>query len=329
VERLFQAVRRLAEAGTGIVYITHRMDEVFRLCRRATVLRDGRRAGGGLVAALDRAAIIRMMVGREAADSLERSPRPPGQCLLEVEHAFLRNQGRGRKWLVEDVSFRLREGEVLGLAGLLGAGRTELLEGLCGARGPAFQATLRLRGRALRLACPADALAAGLALIAEDRARQGLFPNLDVGANITISSLAPLATAGFLSRTRERRAAHEAMAAWDVRAPSPATPVTALSGGNQQKALLGRGMRTAPRVVLLDEPTRGVDVGAKAEIYRRIDELARRGLGIVVVSSELPELLALADRVLVLREGRLAADLAKQAATPAAVMAAAAPGGNG
>jgi ABC-type sugar transport system ATPase subunit len=276
---------------------------------------------------LTRGAIIRMMVGREESEFYQRTPHRRGRELLRLEGASLSGSGTGRRWLLEDIGLTVHAGEVLGIAGLLGAGRTELLEGIFGAYGDRFRGRLFLEGRPVVIASPADACRAGLALVTEDRNRLGIFPNFDVGRNVSISCLERFRR-GFLLRSRlEDRAVGEAIARWNVRTPGPRVPITALSGGNQQKAILARWMQTEPRVVFLDEPTRGIDVGAKVEIYRRIDELAGEGLGVVVVSSELPELLALADRVLVLCEGRLTAELAGEEARPERVMAAAAPGG--
>jgi len=327
VERLFAVVRRLADQGVGVIYISHRLDEIFRLCRRVTVLRDGKLAGSGPMEEMDRAGIIRMMVGREAGEYFRPTPHRPGREVLRVEGACLEGGTGGRRRLVEDVSFSVRAGEVVGLAGLLGAGRTELLEGIFGARGGRFRGKVFLEGKPVTISSPREARARGLALVTEDRARLGIFPDFDVTRNLTISSLSRFVRGGILRKSLERRAALDAVEDWNLRVPSPETSITALSGGNQQKIILARWMLTEPKVIFLDEPTRGIDVGAKAEIYNRIDHLARRGLGIVVVSSELPELLALADRVLVLCEGRLTAAFDREEASPEKVMAAAAPGG--
>ncbi len=327
VERLFRVVRRLASQGAGVVYISHRLDEIFDLCRRVTVLRDGKLIGSAPIGEIGRSDIIRMMVGREEKEYFRPAPHSPGREVLRVEGASLEGEGRGRRLLVEGVSFSVRAGEVVGLAGLLGAGRTELLEGIFGARGDRFRGKIYIEGRPVKIASPRQARSLGLALVTEDRARLGIFPDFDVTKNLTVSSLARFVRRGILRNSLERRAAREAIVQWNLRVPSPETPITALSGGNQQKTILARWMLTGPKVIFLDEPTRGIDVGAKAEIYRRIDELAGAGLGIVVVSSELPELLALADRVLVLCEGRLTAEFPRKEASPEKVMAAAAPGG--
>ena len=327
VDRLFQVVRELAAQGVGVVYISHRLDEIFRLCGRVTVLRDGRLVGSSSIEEIDRTGIIRMMVGRPAEEHFRPAPREPGREVLRVEEALLEGGGGDRPRLVDRVSFTVRAGEVLGLAGLLGAGRTELLEGIFGARPKEFQGRIFLEGRPLEIRSPREALRAGLALVTEDRARLGIFPLFDVARNLTISALSRFVRRGLLRKDLEDRAARRTMEAWNVRAPGPETPITALSGGNQQKTILARCMLTQPKVIFLDEPTRGIDVGAKAEIHRRIDELARKGLAVVVVSSELPELLALADRILVLCEGRRTAEFDRDEATPEKVMAAAAPGG--
>ena len=325
VERLFQVVKQLSSQGVGIIYITHRLDEIFQLCHRVTVLRDGKLIGSASIDDISRQEIIRMMVGREESEFFKRKPHEPGRELLRVEGASLKGSGDAREWLIKGISFSVREGEVLGIAGLLGAGRTELLECLFGVHGDKFIGRIYIEGEPRKIGNPVQAIEAGLALVTEDRARLGIFANFNVGMNITISSLKDHMRSFILDKGSEIRSAISSIKKWNVRTPSHLTPITALSGGNQQKAILARIMLTNPKIVFLDEPTRGIDVGAKAEIYRRIDDLAGMGLGIVVVTSELPELIALSDRVIVLCEGRLTAELKGEEITPEAIMSAAAP----
>jgi ABC-type sugar transport system ATPase subunit len=303
--RLFRVIGRLRDRGVTILYISHKMDEVFRLAERITVLRDGR-----LVRTLERAAttpreLTHLMVGREIAESQFHGRRRPGEVLLRVEGLSLPWQGHARGWRLRDVSFELRRGEVLGVAGLMGAGRTELLECLFGASHEPPQGRIIVDGHDAAFEHPSQARAAGLALVTEDRKRFGLFAKMNVRENISLCTLRESSAAGLVVPKRERQAARESIDQLKVKAAGTEAAVTSLSGGNQQKCILARWLRTRPKVLLLDDPTRGVDVGAKAELYRIIDELCSAGLGIIVTSSELPELITLCDRILVLCEGRL------------------------
>ncbi|MBW3539107.1 MAG: sugar ABC transporter ATP-binding protein [Planctomycetes bacterium] len=323
VDRLFGVIERLRSRGVTILYISHKLDEVFRLSDRITVLRDGR-----LVQTLDRTAtspreIAHLMVGREIEEVEIGRDRHAGDVVLQVEQLSLPWTGHARQWRLKDVSFHVRKGEVLGLAGLMGAGRTELLECLFGTSAAAPQGVIRLEGREVKFQHPAEALEAGVALVTEDRKRLGLFAHMNVRENITTCTLDEASRAGLISRRTERRLAVDSMALLGVRAAGPHAPVMSLSGGNQQKCIIARWLRTQPKVLLLDDPTRGVDVGAKAEIYRIVDDLCRRGLGIIVTSSELPELIALCDRMLVLCEGRVTAELARAEFTEQRIMEAA------
>lgn len=323
VERLYRVIDRLRARGVTILYISHKMTEIFRLADRITVLRDGK-----LVQTLERSAanptmLAHLMVGREI-ETADLGQRPaPGEVVLRAVGLSLPWPGHARAWRLRDVSFELRRGEILGIAGLMGAGRTELLECLFGAASEPPSGRIELEGRPARFAHPAAARRAGVALVTEDRKRLGIFAQLDVGRNITICTLRELAQGGMVSGTAERRAAREAVERLSVKTAALESAITSLSGGNQQKAIIGRWLLTRPKVLLLDDPTRGVDVGAKAEIYRLIDQLSREGLAIIVTSSELPELLTLADRILVLAEGRVTAELTRAEATEQRIMEAA------
>jgi ABC-type sugar transport system ATPase subunit len=323
VERLFRIIDRLLARGVTIVYISHKLDEVFRRSDRITVLRDGR-----LVKTLDRAAtnpreITHLMVGREIENVNLAENRLPGEVVLEVAGLSLPWTGHARAWRLRDINFSLRRGEVLGVAGLMGAGRTELLECLFGTSPERPLGRIVLEGREVRFASPADAKRAGVALVTEDRKRLGLFPQMNVRENITICMLDETASAGVISGGKERRAARDSISLLGIKTQGSEASITGLSGGNQQKAIIARWLRTRPKVLLLDDPTRGVDVGAKAELYRVIDRLCRDGLGILVTSSELPELIALCDRILVLCEGRLTGSFTRGQFTEQALMEAA------
>ena len=323
VERLFRIIARLRDQGVTIIYISHKMDEVFRCADRITVLRDGK-----VVKTLERSKttpreITHLMVGRDIGVSNHGANRRPGEVALRVEALALPWRDHVRQWRLKDISFSVRRGEVVGFAGLMGAGRTELLECLYGASPEPPQGRIELEGRAVAFAHPEEALRAGVALVTEDRKRYGLFTSMNVREHITLSSLADVATSGFLSGSAERAAADESIAALRVKTAGPSAAITSLSGGNQQKCIIARALRTKPKLLLLDDPTRGIDVGAKAEIYRLIDQLCADGLAIVITSSELPELIAVCDRILVLCEGRLTGEFSRGEFTEQRLMEAA------
>jgi ABC-type sugar transport system ATPase subunit len=323
VARLFRVIGRLRQRGVTILYISHKMDEVFRLADRITVLRDGK-----LVRTLARPEtnpreVTHLMVGREIESVHIGEVRRPGEVVLEVQGLSLPWTGHARGWRLKNVCFQLRRGEILGLAGLMGAGRTELLECLFGASPELPQGQILLEGLPVKFAHPAEARRAGIALLTEDRKRLGLFLQMTVGENITLCTLSENAAAGVLHRRQELRAAEKMIQQLSVRTASVDAAITSLSGGNQQKTIIGRWLLTRPKVLLLDDPTRGVDVGAKAELYRLMDRLCRDGLGVIVTSSELPELLILCDRILVLCEGRQTAEFARHEATEQRIMEAA------
>lgn len=320
VERLFRVIQKLRDSGVTILYISHKMEEVFRLSDRITVMRDGQ-----VVKTLDRTAtspreITHLMVGREIENTHLAAGRQLGETVLEVQSLSLPRYGHARKWRLEDISFSLKRGEVLGIAGLMGAGRTELLECLFGASAIPPQGTIRLQGKPVRFTHPSQAVDAGIAMVTEDRKRVGIFSQMTVRENITLCTLDESTSAGIISSSRERAAATETIQQLGVKTASTESLITNLSGGNQQKCIIGRWLKTKPAVLLLDDPTRGVDVGAKAELYRVIDQLARDGLGVIVTSSELPELITLCDRILVLCEGRLTGELQRDEFTEHRIM---------
>jgi ABC-type sugar transport system ATPase subunit len=301
VAALFRAIARLKARGVAVVYTTHKMDEVFRLADRISVLRDGRLVSTEAASEMSPAKLIAMMVGRELADIFPARSIPTDETLLEVS-------GLTREPAYRDVSFTVRRGEVVALAGLMGAGRTEVASALYGLQ-PASAGSIRFKGRDLLVKSPADALAAGIGMVTEDRKGQGIIPALGVGENITLSSLSRFARGPLIDRSADRTAAREQIGAFAVKASNQAQPIAQLSGGNQQKALLARCLLGDPDLIILDEPTRGIDIGAKAEIYALIQQLAGAGKGVLLVSSELPEVLSLAHRIIVLRQGTVAANL--------------------
>jgi ABC-type sugar transport system ATPase subunit len=323
VARLFRVIDRLRARGVTILYISHKMDEVFRLADRITVLRDGRRVKTLPRAETNAREVTHLMVGREIEAVELGGERRAGEVVLEVQSLSLPWTGHARGWRLKDINLTLRRGEILGIAGLMGAGRTELLECLFGASPEPPLGRILLEGRQVSFSHPAEARRAGIALITEDRKRLGVFAQMTVGENITVCTLPETATAGLIHRRLERRLAEDSVQKLSVRTSSIDAAVTSLSGGNQQKAIIGRWLLTRPKVLLMDDPTRGVDVGAKAELYRLMDQLCRDGLGIIVTSSELPELLTLCDRILVLCEGRLTAEFSRQEATEQRIMEAA------
>ena len=301
VAALFRAITRMKARGVAIVYTTHKMDEVFRLADRISVLRDGRLVGTAPAAELNPAKLITMMVGRELADVFPVRHSPSDEILLEVS-------GLTREPAYRDISFKVRRGEVVALAGLMGAGRTEVVSAIYGLQ-PATEGQIRLKGTPLTIRNPEDALAAGIGMVTEDRKGLGLIPALGVGQNITLSALRDYSRGPLVDHSAESAASETQMTEFAVKANSSSQPISQLSGGNQQKALLARCLLGGPDLIILDEPTRGIDIGAKAEIYALIQKLARAGKGILLVSSELPEVLSLAHRIVVLRRGSVSATL--------------------
>ncbi|WP_238475124.1 sugar ABC transporter ATP-binding protein [Azospirillum cavernae] len=311
-DRLFALMRQLRGEGLAIIYISHRMDEIYALSDRVAVLRDGSYVGTLEKHEISAERLVRMMVGRDLAGFYKhdhQTSRAPGRPVLEVEGVT----DGGRR--VHPASLTLRSGEVLGLAGLVGSGRTELARLIYGAD-PLIGGAVRIDGVALTRPTPAGALAAGLAYLTEDRKAQGLFLDMSVQDNINFYVCGGDARgAGVLDRSRGKQRALDAIKGLGIRVDRPTTNVGSLSGGNQQKVLLSRWLEVGPRVLILDEPTRGIDIGAKAEIYRTIDQLARNGVGVLVISSELPELIGICDRILVMREGHIMGEVGGDSGT--------------
>lgn len=323
VARLYRVIAKLRENGATILYISHKMDEVFQLSNRITVLRDGCFICTLETTQTNANEITKWMVGREI-ESLDLGRRSsPGEVLLEVKNLSLVWPGHARGFRLKDVSFQLRRGEVLGIAGLMGAGRTELMECLFGASELPVQGGMLLDGKPYFPSHPSEACQAGIGLVTEDRKRLGIFPAMNVGQNVSICSLESALRTGLLSRKAEHEACSNIVSELQVKTAGLESAITSLSGGNQQKCIVGRWLLTQPKILLLDDPTRGVDVGAKSELYRLIRGLCLDGLGVIVTSSELPELLTLSDRILVLSEGRMTAEFSRENATQEKIMHAA------
>jgi ABC-type sugar transport system ATPase subunit len=305
VKRLFGTMRQLKERGKAIIFISHKIEEIFEIADHVTVLRDGELVGSKPIGELTYNEVVRMMVNRDlAASRSQRYTGGQGELLLEVEnltrHGFFKN-----------ISFSLREHEVLGFAGLVGAGRTELMRAIFGID-PLDSGQIQVEGRVVKIKSPQDAIRLGLGMATEDRKDDGLFNDLSVRENMTMAYLglgALTRLLGFVRRNQEHELVNGYVEKMSIRTPGTGTPIINLSGGNQQKVILSRWLMAQPKILILDEPTRGIDVGTKAEIHKLIRQLAEEGHGIIVVSSELPELLAVSDHIIVMREGQATAQL--------------------
>ena len=318
-EHLFQILERLRAQGAGMIYISHKLDEVFRLADRITVLRDGKTVGTQPAGELDKARVIAKMVGRDVTDLFPTAVHQPGDVVFEARNVTAEDPNVRGKLLVRDVSFSVRRGEVLGIAGLVGAGRSELLMSIFGAHPGPVRGEFYVNGKRVHIHSPSHAIALGIGLVTEDRKRYGLLLDQIIRDNVTLAQL-HLSKRLLTDVDQETAAGEKAVRDLRVKAHSVFVQAGTLSGGNQQKVVLAKWLLTNPKVLFLDEPTRGIDVGAKQEIYQLIHKLAQEGIAIVLVSSELPEVLALSDRVMVLHEGRLTGELDHAHATPEAVM---------
>jgi inositol transport system ATP-binding protein len=315
VEHLHRMIRSLRESGVAVIYITHKMDEVFNIADRVTVFRDGKHVATLDAAELDRHKLILLMVGRELTQMFPKEHAEIGDVVMSV-------RGLARQGVLHDISFDLRRGEILGIAGLMGAGRTEVLEAIFGVT-KVDAGEVVVNGRTVRIRSPRDAIAADMALLTEDRKLTGIMPPLSVRDNMAIASLWRFNTAGILHRRQIDRACRQQREALAIKTPSLAQLIKLLSGGNQQKVLVSRWLLTSPKILMIDEPTRGVDVGAKAEIHRLMSGLAKEGKAIIMVSSEMPEILGMSDRILVMAAGRITAELSRDEATQEKVLEAA------
>ena len=312
VERLFRVIRSLRNSGNGIIYISHRLEEIAAIADCVTVLRDGQSIATGDLREVAPAELIRLMVGRDISTVFPKREVPLGDVVLEV---------RGlRSRAIRDVSFTVRRGEILGLAGLVGAGRTELAETLFGLT-PAEGGEILLRGRAVRIGSPPDAIDLKIGYLPEDRRQHGVVLEMAIAANISMASLGAVSRAGLIDDGAERRLARRFVEQLRVKPPSLYAETGSLSGGNQQKVALARWLAIDPEVLILDEPTQGVDIGSKSEIHQMMTDLTGKGMAIVMISSELPEILGMSDRIAVMREGRIAGMLSRAEATQERVLA--------
>ncbi|MDC9620466.1 ribose ABC transporter ATP-binding protein RbsA [Xenorhabdus sp. XENO-7] len=314
-ESLFHVIRELKAQGCGIVYISHRLKEIFEICDDVTVFRDGQFIGEQPVAALQEDTLIEMMVGRKLEDQYPRLDLPRGEKRLEIENL----SGSG----IKNVSFSLFGGEILGISGLMGAGRTELMKVIYGAL-PKTEGRILLDGKPLTIRNPQDGLANGIVYISEDRKRDGLVLGMSVKENMSLTALRYFSQKPYrLNHSAEQKAVTDFIKLFNIKTPSMEQSIGLLSGGNQQKVAIARGLMTRPKVLILDEPTRGVDVGAKKEIYQLINQFKKEGLSIILVSSEMPEVMGMSDRILVMHEGGISGEFSADNASQEALMAAA------
>ena len=317
VETLFTIARSLRDEGRTIIFISHRLEEVRALCDRATIFRDGRLVDTANVADLSNNEIIRLMIGRPLKELMHKTRAKIGDVALEVKEL-------GSAGKFQNINFDVRKGEIVGLAGLVGAGRTDVARAIFGVA-PAASGTIEVNGKQVPISQPSDAIGLGLAFVPEDRAVAGIFSTLSVEQNITAAVPGKIAPRGFINRMAEKILCAESIEKLQIRLASVRQPIGELSGGNQQKTILARWLHTDPQIFILDEPTRGIDIGVKAEFYDMIGELAASGRAILLISSELPELLALCDRILVMSEGELTAEFSGRDATQESIMQAAVP----
>lgn len=309
---LFRLMLQLKSEGVSIIYISHRLEEIVEVCDRATIMRDGHHVATREVKDLTREEIIRLMVGRELKDAIPKVKAEHGEVALEVKHLT-------RKGVLNDVSFTVRKGEVLGIAGLVGAGRTETARVIFGAD-PIDSGSIEVFGQPVRIKSPQDAIKHGIGLVTEDRKQQGLVLGMAVRENTTLANLDFLSSLGFIRRGEERSVAEKYKSDLVIKTPTIEQTVHNLSGGNQQKVVLAKWLFTGSKILIFDEPTRGIDVGAKAEIYKLMNELAKNGVAIIMISSELPEVLGMSDRIVVMHEGRLTGELSREEATQEKIM---------
>jgi len=323
VETLFAILRKLKSRDVGMIYISHKLDEVFEMSDRITVLRDGKTVGTQPASDLTKDQVIAKMVGRDVGDIFPKSKHELGDVALEIKDLTVYSPDVADKKLVDNISFSIRKGEVLGIAGLMGAGRTELLMAIFGAWQGKYHREIFVEGKSVSITSPLGAIEHKIGFVTEDRKRFGLILPQTILDNMTLAGLRSISGKFLTNRTRETIAANGPMKSLRIKANSPLTVTGTLSGGNQQKVVLGKWLLTDPKILFLDEPTRGIDVGAKQEIYAEINKLAEQGMAIVLVSSELPEVLGLSDRVIVLHEGKKTGEFTRADATPERVMHAA------
>jgi ribose transport system ATP-binding protein len=324
VEILFGIIEELKQENKVIIYISHKLDELFKIADCYIVLRDGKTIEAGNMADINHDLLIQKMVGREISAIRDKTYKANGEPpILSVKNLSLKNPNNQKRDLLKDLSFNLYRGEILGIFGLMGAGRTELLETIFGMHKAVKTGNLSIKSQSVDFKSPAEAMKAGIALVPEDRKKDGLILDLDVKSNISITTLADLQQMGLLSNEKEHQLAKKFIDKLKIKTPSANQLVKNLSGGNQQKIVLSKCLATSPIILMLDEPTRGIDINAKNEIYKLIMDFAATGMGIIVVSSELPEILAIADRILVMAEGIITAEFSAEEATEDNILTAA------
>jgi ribose transport system ATP-binding protein len=316
IESLFKVVNALRTEDVSFVYISHRMEEIFELCDRITVLRDGQFIGTEKIAETSLEEIVKMMVGRELGERFPSREHNIGETIFEVTNLS------SKEGLFRDISFGVRKGEVLGVAGLMGAGRTEVMETIFGYR-KKESGTVTLNGKLLNTKQPSNLIKAGIGFITEDRKTKGLVLGTTIRENIALTNLSTVSTNGVISKSKEKSLVNELIKQLKVRTTGSEQEVKSLSGGNQQKVVIAKWLGIEPKVLILDEPTRGVDIGAKKEIYSIINELTKNGVAVIMISSELPEVLGVSDRIMVLHEGKITAFLDRDEANQENIMMAA------
>ncbi|MDD4879406.1 MAG: sugar ABC transporter ATP-binding protein [Candidatus Omnitrophica bacterium] len=320
VEVLLKLIDSLRARGVSMIYISHKLDEIFKITDSVTVMRDGKTVASRRTAELSRQEMVSLMVGRNIEDMYPKKAAAIGEAVLEVKDLFVSHPFLVGEKVVKEVSFKVRKGEVLGISGLMGSGRSELVTSIFGAFPADSSGEVYVEGKRVRIRSPYEAINYGLGLVTEDRKLYGLVLGMQVGENITLTCLEKLSWHQIIMRRRENELINKYIGALRVKTRSSETVVNTLSGGNQQKVVIAKWLATGPKVLLLDEPTRGVDVAAKAEIYQLMDNLAGEGLGIVMVSSDLPEVLSMSDRILIMHEGRMVKELQKNEATQEKIM---------
>jgi ribose transport system ATP-binding protein len=323
VKRLFAIIDKLKKEGRGIIYITHKMEEIYRIADRITVLRDGRYIGTATAEKLNQAELIKWMVGRELSSQFPRHQANPGQTVLNVDRFTVPDQTGKPFPVVDNVSFQLQAGEILGIAGLGGSGNSELLNGLFGSYGAGVFGNVIMNGKTYSPSSPSDGIDAGIALLTNDRKATGLVLGMNIVQNTTLAALKKYSPCGWLRPRQEFARAEQLGRSVNLKAASLTMPVNALSGGNQQKVAISKWIDTGPKILLLDEPTRGVDVGAKHEIYELMNQWTAQGIAIMLISSEMPELLAMSDRIIVMHRGRVTAEFTAAHATQEKILRAA------
>jgi len=323
VKRLFETIHSLKKSGCGIIYISHRIEEIYTIGDRISVLRDGKYIGTSATKELPRDKLIQWMVGRKISQQFPQRSSSIGKERLKVKHFFLSDPSEIKKWVVEDISFNVRAGEIFGIAGLQGSGKSELFHGLFGSFGKSYKGEIYVDDTSFEARSPKNSIDRGMILLTNDRKRTGLIPHMNIVRNITLSSLLKFSQKGWIQENLEDKSARKHVKSLRIKLHSLKQEVDTLSGGNQQKVVLAKWLETDPKVLLLDEPTIGVDIGAKHDIYSLMNKLTAQGLAICLITSELPELLAMCDRILVMHRGKASALFSKEEATQEKIMQAA------